>query len=246
MRPLIGITAYHNTHPKFGWDYQVCYQGNASAIEAAGGLPVLLPSNVSPETARETYQRLDGLLLPGGGDIHPEHYEQASHESIKYVDEARDAVELALTRWAIDDDLPVLGVCRGNQMLNVALGGSLIQDVPTMVQDSIHHPYDINNPRSKPVHDVDIVQDSLLHTIMGDAKVAVNSLHHQSVDRLAPGLRAVAHAPDGVVEAVEMPGKSFVLAVQWHPEDMINDDARMHNLFVRFVAAARESMAASR
>lgn len=242
QRPLIGITAYHYKRPKLETDYQVLYAANIVAVEAAGGLPVMIPSNVSVETARQIYERLDGVLLPGGGDIHPSYYQQVPHESIDFLDASRDAMELELTRWAVGDDMPVLGICRGSQVLNVALGGSLIQDVPTMVSSEIAHPYQFPNPRGKLVHSVAIASQSKLAQILGETNVEVNSLHHQSVDALAPGLVAVAHSPDGVVEAIEMPNKPFVLAVQWHPEDLVSDDPRMRQLFKRLVETSRSRM----
>lgn len=242
-RPLIGITAYHNKHPKLGTDYQVLYAANIVALEAAGGLPIMIPSNISKETAHAIYERLDGVLLPGGGDIDPSYYKQEAHESVRFLDESRDSMELELTRWAVADDLPVLGICRGSQVLNVALGGSLIQDVPSMVDSTLTHPYQFPDPRNKIAHPITVAAESRLAGILGETQLEVNSLHHQSVDMLAPGVVPVAYSPDGVVEAIEMPDKYFVVAVQWHPEDLVGDDPRMRQLFTGLVEAARERMA---
>lgn len=243
QRPLIGITAYPVANPDYGWQYDASYSGNARAIERAGGLPVLIPATVSEETLRAIYERLDGMMLPGGGDVDPALYHaEERHPTVYKVSDERDRTEIALTRWAYDDNLPTFGICRGIQVMNVALGGTLVQDIPSQVDTKLAHDIPIDQPRSTLLHDIHIVQDSLLGRIVGDAVVRVNSLHHQAVGEVAPAVKLTARATDGVIEAFEVPDKDFILAVQWHPEDLIENDERMLKLFEAFVQAARERM----
>jgi putative glutamine amidotransferase len=241
-KPLIGITAYDYIRPGTDWRCDVSYGRNAAAIEEAGGLPVLIPSRMSKETLRAIYDRLDGVLLPGGGDVNPDLYQDEQHETVYGINEFRDSMEIQITQWAVADDVPVFGICRGIQVMNVALGGTLVQDIPSQVETEFRH--DIvrdDEPRSTILHDVSIESSSRLANIIGDTKLPVNSLHHQSLKDVAPGLTITAHAPDGVVEAVEMPDKHFVLAVQWHPEDLTHDSYN-NRLFAAFIEAARERM----
>jgi putative glutamine amidotransferase len=213
------------------------YSRNAFAIERAGGLPVLIPSGLQQATLRQIYERLDGILVPGGGDINPAQYGAPAHALTTGIDLARDKAESQVIRWAVADNRPVFGICRGNQMINVALGGTLIQDVPSETGTLIRHDY---RPTEIPLmHDAHIVTldpDSRLAHILGAAEVPVNSLHHQAVDQVAPGMQVVARGSDGIIEALEMPNKRFVLSVQWHPENLIDDPA-MLALFEAFVAA---------
>lgn len=247
-RPLIGITAYNYIKPTTDWRYDVCYGKNAAAIENAGGLPVLIPSMVSLDTLREIYERLDGVLLPGGGDINPERYQSEPETDIKLYDisDERDAMEIAMAQWAIADDLPVFGICRGIQVLNVALGGSLTQDIPARITTTLRH--GITSPqeeaRNTILHDVHISENTLLASIIGadHPTVPVNSLHHQALRDVAPNATISATSPDGIIEGIELPEKQFVLAVQWHPEDLVDDDKRMENLFTSFVASARQRL----
>lgn len=214
------------------------YSRNSFAIEKAGGLPVLIPAGLETATLRQIYERLDGVLVPGGGDINPQQYGAAQHPLTAGIDDYRDAIESQVIRWAVEDDRPVLGICRGNQMVNVALGGTLIQDVPSETATPITHNHKAGaTPLVHHAHPVTVNPQSLLANILGAPETEVNSLHHQAVDQIAPGLKAVAWGPDGIVEALEMPGKRFVLSVQWHPENLVDDDPAMLNLFKTFVAA---------
>ncbi len=245
-RPLIGITAYNYIKPTSGWRYDVCYGKNAVAVENAGGLPVLIPSMVSLETLRGIYERLDGVMLPGGGDVNPTRYNDEAETDIKLyeISDERDEMEISMTQWAIEDDLPVLGICRGIQVMNVALGGSLVQDIPARIKTDLRHT--IKSPQEEPrsllLHDVAVSEGSLLASVLGETKVTVNSIHHQALRNVAPNATISAVAPDGIVEGIELPDKNFVLGVQWHPEDMVEDDTRMQNLFNSFVEASRRRM----
>lgn len=237
-RPLIGITAasFHDQ----GRLYHRGYAPIAEAIAAAGGLPVYIPPGLDDDSLRDLYARLDGLLLPGGPDVRPNLYGQPQHPASQGIDDPRDALELALARWAVRDDLPVFGICRGHQVLNVALGGTLMQDIPSQWDTPLTHDIHDGQPRSTRLHEVSIAPGSHLASILGQTQIPVNSIHHQSVQEAAPGARVTASAPDGIIEALEVPGKQFALSVQWHPEDLYSDDPVMARLFEAFVSAARE------
>lgn len=237
-RPLIGITAA--SFVVKGKPYHRGYAPNTGAIAAAGGLPVYVPPGLDNDTLRDLYTRLDGLLLPGGPDVRPDRYGQAQHPMTQVIDDPRDQLEITLAQWAYEDDLPVFGICRGHQVLNVALGGTLVQDIPSQVEANLTHDISDETPRSTRLHDVTIDAGSRLSGILGITHASVNSIHHQSVGQVAPPATVTAHAPDGVIEALEVPGKPFMLSVQWHPEDLYSDDPVMARLFEAFVQAARE------
>lgn len=242
MKPLIGIVAYSQIYEKYGWDYDVSYSKNTIGVERAGGLPVLIPSRLSDESLREIFDRMDGILFPGGGDIYPQHYNAEMSEKTNWLDPDRDRAELTLARWSVEADKPIFGICRGIQVVNVALGGTLYQDVPTECESDIKHNHPLTSPRSGLAHQVQVAEESKLAEILGEPVVTVNSLHHQGIKDLAPSLQVVATAPDGLIEAVEIPEKHFVLAVQWHPEDLLEDD-KMQRLFDAFVTAVRNKVA---
>lgn len=242
--PLIGITAYPYVMPGRGWDYDICYRGNVRAVERAGGLPVLIPAALDPKTLRALYERVDGILLPGGGDVNPERYHESPHPKVGGVNDIRDTAESLFTQWSIEDKRPIFGICRGMQIMNVALGGSLVQDIPSEVTTTLRHDVVDGEPRSLLMHEVAIHENARLAQILGTPSIQVNSLHHQAVENPSPLVRIVANAPDGVPEAMEVPNHPFAMAVQWHPEDMLDSgDGRMQRLFDAFVQAVRESMA---
>ena len=241
MRPLIGITCAENEVN--GRPYHRSYARNAWAIADAGGLPVYIPTGLDEAQLRDLYERLDAVLLPGGPDIDPAIYGAERHPATREVDDARDWLELTLARWTAADDRPLFGICRGHQVMNVAFGGTLIQDIPTEVKTEQNHYSSSDLPRSTLLHDVTLDDDSHLAAILGTTHVTVNSLHHQSVERAAPGVVITGYSPDGVIEALEVPDKRYVLSVQWHPEDLYNGDDAMKRLFASFVEAAQESAA---
>jgi putative glutamine amidotransferase len=214
------------------------------AIHEAGGLPLVITPAHGGDSLRELYDLLDGLVLTGGEDVEPARYgETTVHPSVEVVPE-RDAAEFRLLEWALGDGLPVLAICRGMQVLNVALGGTLHQDLPTDRSAGLAHNQakaDPPIPRTRPSHDVAVVAGSRLAGIVGDGALAVNSMHHQGIRRLAPSLVPVAHAADGLVEGVEAadPAGSFLVGVQWHPEELARDgDAASRRLFAAVVTAA--------
>lgn len=213
------------------------------ALVPAGATPFLLPLITDdPAALRDAYVHLDGLFLAGGADIAPGWYDQTVDARSGRPDEARDLVEHQLVRWAVDDGLPILGACRGLQLINVALGGSLYQDIRALRPGSIKHDYfpEEGHTRDRLAHEVQIVADSRLRPIYGAARIGVNSMHHQGIHELARDLRAAAYAPDGLVEAAEMPGPGYCLAVQWHPETLLVRDRRTWGLMRSFVEAAAE------
>jgi putative glutamine amidotransferase len=240
--PLIGITIPPKTAPDRA-ELDSLLEAILRGVEKAGGLPLLIPFGLAEGTLRELYTRLDGLLVSGGGDIDPAHYGAEMVANIDGVDAERDRTEMTLVRWMSQDDKPFFGICRGAQVLNVALGGTLYRDVSEHTGASRHSfypdlPYDLRP------HEIKIEEDSLLAKAIGQPIVTVNSLHHQAVKDLAPGLRVVALAPDGIIEAIELPQRPFVLGVQWHPE-CLPDAPEMVRLFEAFVQASKGEVAAS-
>lgn len=239
--PLIGITTSHLSPAKRRWSYHASPVGYADAIVEAGGLPVLIPVGIPVEALRQIYERVDGVLLAGGVDVNPSRYGAVAHPATQEPDDLRDENEITLACWAAEENQPILGICRGHQVLNIALGGTLIQDVPSLLGTPVKHDVDNNQPGGNYIHTVELEPASRLASIFGKTALTVNSMHHQSLERPGPGVAITGHSPDGVVEATEVPDKHFVLSVQWHPEEMIyEDDVNMKRLFKAFVDAARE------
>ena len=222
----------------------VMSQRYVQALTDAGALPWLIPLVSSEDTLRGIYESVDAVFLPGGADIDPLSYGTAPHAMCDKTDRDRDRVELALATWGLADGKPILGVCRGMQLINVALGGSLYQDLATQLPNGIKHDYfpfgGQNHRRDYLAHEVRIAPDSRLSRLFGSGPIKVNSMHHQGVRSLAAGLVATAHAPDGLVEAVEGTGPNYLFAVQWHPEALTERDASTRRIFTEFVEAAGE------
>jgi len=244
-RPLIGIVTSSHTGEN-GVPCNRIYAQPALDIADAGGLPVYIPTRLDEATLRALYERLDGVLLPGGADIRPSRYGAAEiHPKVYGIDDPRDEAEIALARWAVEDDRPLFGICRGHQVINVALGGTLIQDIPSQIATPLVHDLPDDQPRDTLLHEVRIEPDSKLARILGTTQIRVNSLHHQAVDTPAPGLKVTAFSPDEIIEGVEMPNRRFALSVQWHPEDMYigsyPESEPMRRLFAAFIDAARRS-----
>ena len=238
-RPIIGITCGSSRLDKRdSADQDRLNCAYSRAILEAGGLPVILPILPESNSMLEYLSRIDGLLLSGGADIHPAAYgEEKLNDSVQ-IDLLRDEAEIPLAREAVRRDLPVLGICRGIQTLNVALGGSLVQDIPAQRSTPIQHKQ--GGGRSERTHEIEVVPCSYLDASLGAQRLMVNSLHHQAVDRVAPELRVSALAPDGMIEGLEAPGARFIVAVQFHPEEMTADSAEARRLFESFVAAASQ------
>jgi putative glutamine amidotransferase len=223
----------------------VVTEAYVQAITAAGGCPVLIPLGLPAELLNDLLARLDGILFTGGGDIDPAFYGVAPHPKVDGVDLDRDGVELHLLEKAVSQGVPFLGICRGLQLANVGLGGTLYADITAQRPGALRHDYYPDYPRDYPAHTVEVRSGSRLATILNGSHLNVNSLHHQGIDRLAPVLLPVASAPDGIVEAVELPEHPFGLAVQWHPE-WLGAQAPMQALFQAFVKAAEGNSEFSR
>jgi putative glutamine amidotransferase len=240
--PLIGVTTSVTADEDGGAAPPRAHLNRAyvRAIQHAGGVPVLLPPCLDDPPRDALWERLDGLVLTGGGDVDPARFDEPRHRAVVGVSEARDRLELALAERALAEGVPLLAICRGLQVLNVVLGGSLHQHIPAAYPGSeVAHQQEA--PRERPTHDVKVmVEGTRLGAVLSAAELKVNSFHHQAINRLGRGLRQVAWAPDEVIEGVEMPqAQSLVLAVQWHPEDLIDHDPAARNLFAALVEAAR-------
>ncbi|HSU05590.1 MAG TPA: gamma-glutamyl-gamma-aminobutyrate hydrolase family protein, partial [Acetobacteraceae bacterium] len=219
--PVIGVTLDSEQpggYSKYPW--YALRQNYAEAIAAAGGLPIALPHH--PPLAAAYLDRIDALVVTGGAfDVDPTLYGDAARHATVTLKELRTEAELALTQGAIARGLPVLGICGGQQLLAVALGGTLIQHIPDEVANAL--PHEQPNPRTEPGHTVRVTRGTKLHRIAGADELPVNSAHHQAVKEVAPGLVVDAVAEDGVIEGIEDPRRAFCIGVQWHPEYAISD-----------------------
>ena len=244
-RPLIGVTtqtlqAIDGIPAELPTSW-VMNQRYVHALVAAGGAPVLVPllaDNI--DTLRQIYDRLDGVLVPGGVDIDPAVYNQPHHELLGRLDPARDTTEVTITRWALEDRKPFLGLCRGLQVLSVALGGTLWQDLTDERPDSGKHDYFPHGGFSRDhlAHNVDIQGGTRLSSALGTGTIAVNSMHHQGIKNLGARLVPTAIASDGLIEGAELEGAGFAVGVQWHPEMFASGQPSVGKLFEDFVAAA--------
>lgn len=239
-RPVIGLTiGYSDNDEIFALrdDY-------VRAVEAAGGLPLVFAPGV-PADAQDLLDHVQGLLLTGGADVDPSRYGDPPHAALGRVLPERDAFELALCRTALNRDLPILAICRGHQVLNVATGGTLVQDIPSDIQGFVDHDPDVD--RWQTAHEVRILPGTRLQALLKRQDVAVNSFHHQAVKRLGDGLVVSAvSVADQVVEAIEMPGRRLVIGVQWHPESFWDRGPEFRPLFEALVEAARGGASWSR
>lgn len=237
--PLIGLPCFSGeltgTHrPIYGVN-----QTYANALIAEGVTPLLIPPGLSTAALESLCARLDGLLLPGGADIEPARYGEARMPECGRSEPERDELELALTDMALRRDLPILGICRGMQTLNVAIGGTLNQDIEALQPGAMPHAHN-EMPRDYRAHSILVERDSRLGEIFGATELQVNSLHHQSVKRVGAAARIVAWSSDGVAEGMELPGQRFAVAVQYHPEELVATDELSQRLFAAFAQACRE------
>ena len=237
--PLIGITGWKSDPfgPLARYTYNLG-ENYIRAIQAAGGLPVAIPPLLNENELRALFERMDGLLLSGGGDIDPACFDESRHRMTAGISVERDYAEMALVRWALAESKPVLAICRGIQVMNVAMGGTLVQDILDQVSDEIVHRYSDDTPRDFIAHTVRVDAASRLAHILSSTEIGTNSWHHQSCQAPGKDLIYTAWAPDGVVEGLEMPGHRFAVAVQWHPEEMFHNRADMLALFQALVEAA--------
>ncbi|MBW6467527.1 MAG: gamma-glutamyl-gamma-aminobutyrate hydrolase family protein, partial [Brevefilum sp.] len=216
----------------------LCQLGQAyvTAVQRAGGIPLVIPVSSEGSALASLLSRLDGVLLSGGGDIDPLLFNGAPHPKVYGISPERDAMEIALVRMALAVDKPLLAICRGIQVLNVALGGGLYTHIQDQVEHSLKHDWFPKFPRDKLAHTVSLTCESQLDQIYEADEIRVNSLHHQGISRVGEGLTATAFAPDGLVEGLEVKGSSFALGVQWHPE-CLPDDPGSQRLFGVFIRA---------
>jgi len=235
---LIALIATRQTHPKRAPTYEIP-QAYLDAILTGGGLPILLPSSLPLAALPGLVAHYDGFVLSGGGDVDPALYGGRANANVHAINPERDAFELPLIPLVLAADKPLLAICRGVQVLNVALGGSLYEDIASALPAALRHDWYPDYPRDYLAHWVEVVPGSCLSEILGTHKLRTNSLHHQAIRQPAPALEVVARAEDGVIEAVELPGKRFAIGVQWHPECLPEEPA-MQKLFLEFVNAARK------
>jgi putative glutamine amidotransferase len=212
-------------------------QSYIRAVSRAGAAALLIPHLPDEHRLRPIYDRLDGLLLSGGGDVDPAHYGERIHEKCRTLEPRRDEMELMLVNWAMDEGKPILALCRGIQLLNVAQGGSLYQDIEAQIQDAERHDWQHGYPRTYRAHIVTIAAGTRLAEIVEATEMPVNSLHHQALKRIAPGFIVTARAPDGIVEAMEAENHPFAIGIQWHPEELADSDAKAQHLFDALVEA---------
>jgi putative glutamine amidotransferase len=234
--PLVGLPTLAIPRgpkpPRFGIN-----QSYVRALVAAGCAPVLIPLLNDDERLRAIFERLDGIVFAGGVDVAPQEYGEEPIGALNVVEAQRDRTELTLARWAFADDLPTLGICRGQQVLNVALGGSLWQDLRHQGVTSDDHSDADGRARTAMIHRVRLDPDSRLAQLIDETEIRVNSLHHQAVKTVAPRLKVSGTSEDGVIEALESDDRRFLIAVQWHPEE-IDELPWVQRLFSGFARAA--------
>jgi len=235
-RPIIGITCCFNTEEENFW----LKRTYANAVLRAGGIPLAVPHLQGlVDEADNILDRIDGLMLSGGSDLDPNLFEEEPRFELIQIDPIRDGLEIELTKRAIDRDFPILAICRGIQVLNVAAGGDIYQDINEQKSEVLSHNQDA--PRWHRTHRVEIEGDSLLREIVSEGSIMVNSFHHQNVREVAEGFRAVARSSDGLIEAIERRSGAFQLGIQWHPEAMVEEDKNAGLIFARFVEVAEGS-----
>ena len=233
--PLIGVTSSTTKH-KSGTIRCFSNQSYIHAIHQAGGLPLLIPVGIALTDLDPLVHKLDGVLFTGGGDIDPQYFGGENYPKVSSVNLERDRLEFELLKIALKMNLPLLAICRGIQVLNVGLGGTLYTHIQDQLPDALKHDWYPDFPRDRIAHTVSVTRNSKLHHILGDSEVPVNSLHHQGIEKLGQGLEPVANAPDGLVEAVELKDARFALGVQWHPE-CLPESVPMQRLFRAFIDA---------
>ncbi|NDJ53118.1 MAG: gamma-glutamyl-gamma-aminobutyrate hydrolase family protein [Chloroflexi bacterium] len=241
-KPLIGISVHMRSLYNSERTIMALRPTYTHAVTKAGGVPLMIPSQPDEVALRATFDALDALVISGGGDVDPGLYGATERSPyLMGVDRERDEMEIKLVRWAIDEDKPLLCICRGIQVLNVALGGTLIQDVRQDVEGALRHDAPSDAWFDRLVHDITVSTDSRLQEALGNPgeTLHVNSLHHQALDRVADGLTVSSLAEDGIVEGVEIPDKTFMIGVQWHPEALVDSEPPMYQLFSTLIDRSR-------
>lgn len=235
-RPKIGVTSWHHPDREETWEY--VRDNYTRSVYRAGGLPIILPMPSSDPTVLAEYvASVDGLLFTGGEDVHPEFYGESVRPKCEEIDRDRDLFELGLAKRALEHGIPTFGICRGHQLLNVACGGTLYQDLSERGGTVPEHRTK-REERAQLRHGVRVLPGTRLHQIVGEEALKVTSTHHQFINRLGNGLKATAFSDDGIIEAIELTSHPFFLAVQWHPERMADRDAAQLALFQALVRGA--------
>lgn len=233
-KPVIGITAAHCTEELETFPRHYYVEG----VRKAGGIPLILPHVRTNEEGKDLLDHIHGLLLTGGGDISPVYLREDPRRGVGECFPERDFSELLLTQLALQHDLPILGICRGIQVLAVAAGGKIYQDIPSQYPSAMQHSQ--TAPRQYVWHNVEIEGKSLLYRLLGETEIGVNSLHHQAVLEIPPDFIQNALASDGIIEGIEKPGAKFCIGVQWHPESMMETEEHSKVLFRGFIEACLE------
>lgn len=241
MRPLIGVPCHAIIRVETGRPIYTNNRAYVHAVESAGGVPILIPMLKDPDILNVLLARLDGLLLTGGTDVHPDRYGEVIHPLTEEADPELDEFEITLASWALKEDIPILGVCRGMQILNIILGGSLYQDISDQYPNSLQHS-NRSLPRTHLAHRVIIEPGSRMEQALGVQEVLVNSLHHQAVKVPGKGVRISGFADDGIAELLEVPGYRFVMAAQSHPEEIYTMVPAFARLFSAFVHACSSNI----
>lgn len=227
MKPVIGIAIANRVRPKKV--YSVINDDYIKSVQKAGGIPILIPFSDNIENIKEYINKIDGIIFSGGEDISPLNYNEDPIKEVECIIEERDRFELELFKEVYEKQIPILGICRGLQIINIALGGSLYQDIYTQIPDCLGHSPK-HTLRSNLYHSVKIEKDSKLFDIFKTQDLKVNSFHHQSVKKLGKDLRISAISSDGIVEGIESTNEQFLVAVQWHPENL----TERHKEFLKF------------
>ncbi|CAM4392730.1 gamma-glutamyl-gamma-aminobutyrate hydrolase family protein [Paenibacillus alkaliterrae] len=235
VKPIIGVLPLYDKEKESYW----MLPGYMKGIEDAGGIPIMLPLTSDAEIILKIANTFDGFLFTGGHDINPELYGEEVEDGCGEMCDERDIMESILFKQVTELDKPALGICRGLQLFNALLGGTLYQDIPTQLSVTVKIDHKQKPPYTEPVHNVYIVKDTLLYRIFQTDSLRVNSYHHQGIKKISEQLVTAAKAEDGLIEAVVMPDKKFILAVQWHPEFNYKFDANNNKLFLEFVRACK-------
>lgn len=231
MKPIIGVTT--DSERKNGYYYQVLNEWNLRSISDNGGIPFMFQITTDDEIIEKYLEMVDGILFSGGYDVNPLYYGEEPIKDIGLIDYERDEFELKLYKKAAEKNIPILGICRGAQIMNVAAGGNLYQDIYYQRQNTNCHSYDIS--KALEFHNVEIITDSKLFEILKVKELRTNSLHHQSIKETGKGYKPTAFAKDGIIECIESENLTFAMGIQWHPEVMYNKLPIFANIFRAFI-----------
>lgn len=234
MSKVIGLIPLYDDDKDSIW----MVPGYMNVIEECGGVPIILPLTTDINILEKSYSMCDGILLTGGHDVNPNLYNEEIIKECGTTNDTRDFMEKYLFEKAVEDDKPVLGICRGIQLMNVLLGGTLYQDLPTQKKEEVDH--HMSAPYDRIAHEVFVLPDTLLANIIGEGEYGVNSYHHQAIKQLASGADAMAVSEDGIIEAIRVKNRRFMVGVQWHPEFSYKTDEKCKQLVQAFVDECRE------